>query len=256
MVTRIFRAIDHRQFPVAWRIRTRAARRCVFAAAATAVLALSGSVYAAEPPSLRAQIEALAAQHGVRLIGRDRIEQSPARPAPAQPGPALRRLLSDYNFAIIRDANGKIETVTVSGRKRPAPDMSRRVAVKTERRGASHYLNAVIVGRRPVRVSVQFLIDTGASMVVLPVSMAKTLGYRDSDLVEVVLQTANGEARGWSGVLKTVEVGRAIAHDVAVAFVEDERLGRNRLLGMSFLGRFVVTIDDAASVMSLGESSR
>lgn len=208
----------------------------------------------AEASNLRTQIEALAAGNGVRLLGAQRIEQSAARKIDGGLGQSLRHLLADYNFAIVKDQNGAIRTISVSGRKRPAPDTTIRISVRTTRRGANHYLDAVIMGRRPVRTRVQFLIDTGASMVVLPISMAETLGYGDDDLTEIILQTANGEVSGWTGTLRSVEVGRAVARDIAVAFVDDERLGRNRLLGMSFLGRFVVTIDDAANMMSLVQS--
>ncbi len=210
-----------------------------------------GLALGAEASNLRTQIEALAAGNGIRLLGAQRIEQSAPRKIEGGLIQSLRILLAGYNFAIVRDENGAISTVSISGRKRPAPDRTMRIAVKTTRRGASHYLDAVIVGRRPVRTRVQLLIDTGASMVVLPVSMAKSLGFRDDDLLEIVLQTANGEVTGLKGTLRSIEVGRAVAYDIAVAFIDDRSLGRNKLLGMSFLSRFVVTIDNAANMLTL-----
>ncbi len=234
------------------------ALRTVFVAVIGLALAgsplLPGPARGAEPAAasnLRTQIEALAASNGIRLLGALRIEQSAARKTSGGLGQSLRDLLTDYNFAMVKDRDGAIRTISVSGRKRPAPDTTIRISIKTTRRGANHYLDAVIMGRRPVRTHVQFLIDTGASMVVLPISMARTLGYDDDDLTKITLQTANGEVLGRTATLRSVEVGRAVARNIAVAFVDDERLGRNRLLGMSFLSRFVVTIDDAANVMSL-----
>lgn len=215
---------------------------------------LAGGAEPIEASNLRTQIKALADSNGVRLFGAERIEQSAAGKIEGGLGQSLRELLADYNFAIVRDQSGAIRSISVSGRKRPAPDTTIRISVKTTRRGGNHYLDAVIMGRRPVRTHVQFLVDTGASMVVLPISMAKTLGFSDDDLTETIMQTANGEVMGQTGTLRSVEVGRAVARDISVAFVDDERLGSNRLLGMSFLGRFVVIIDDAGNVMSLIQS--
>ena len=42
-----------------------------------------------------------------------------------------------------------------------------------------------------------------------------------------------------------------IVHDVAVAFVVNPRLPETRLLGMSFLGRFRVTLDEADDLLIL-----
>ena len=47
--------------------------------------------------------------------------------------------------------------------------------------------------------------------------------------------------RGW---LQAIKVGRPTEDRVAVAFIEDDKLGSHALLGMSFLNRFRLTIDD------------
>ena len=60
-------------------------------------------------------------------------------------------------------------------------------------------------------------------------------------------QTANGRVRAKTGTLHSVAVGNATARDVTVTFLEDKRLNGSRLLGMSFLQRFRMTIDDANS---------
>lgn len=201
--------------------------------------------------NLRAQIEALAAVHGFRLEGARRIEQAPPVRVTGSLDERIMDLLTDHDFAIVRDGNGIITKVLVSGIKNPPPDPAIRVSVKTVRRGTGHYLDAVIMGRRPVRLKVSLLVDTGASMIVLPSSMMDDLGYTDSDLTDAVLQTANGEIPGRTGLLRHVEVGRAVSRDVAVAFVDDERLGDKMILGMSFLSRYVIIINDAANVLSL-----
>ena len=53
------------------------------------------------------------------------------------------------------------------------------------------------------------------------------------------------------GIVERVRGSNAEAVSVAVSFLRDERLGGKRLLGMSFLSRFLVVIDDAAGVVRL-----
>jgi aspartyl protease family protein len=53
------------------------------------------------------------------------------------------------------------------------------------------------------------------------------------------------------GRLRSVQVGNARAEDVRVAFMQNRRLGDVLLLGMSFLERFRLTLDDARDEMIL-----
>ena len=89
------------------------------------------------------------------------------------------------------------------------------------------------------------MVDTGASTVVLPKSMIGQLGFAVDELRDGWTQTANGRVRVKTGTLRSVAVGSAMAQDVTVTFLEDKRLNGARLLGMSFLQRFRMTIDDA-----------
>jgi clan AA aspartic protease (TIGR02281 family) len=81
--------------------------------------------------------------------------------------------------------------------------------------------------------------------------MIPALGYVEAELGEVTMQTANGLVKGRMAVLERVAVGRSVADDVAAAFVEDGALAGNMLLGMSFLGRFRMTIDKARNSITL-----
>ncbi len=82
-----------------------------------------------------------------------------------------------------------------------------------------------------------FMVDTGASQIVLRESEAVRLGYHPPEREYVVkIHTANGEGRAAAVELDTVQVGDIIVHDVPALVVPDEALTVN-LLGMSFLSR-------------------
>lgn len=206
---------------------------------------------AAADSNLRGQVQALSAEHGFKLFGAGRIEQSPAGPMRDSLAETLRALLADYNFVIIGDGAGGVRSLRVSGPKGPPPELSRKVAVNTVRRGSNHYLEARIKGIGGSALTMSMMLDTGASTVVLPASLMPKLGFGEADVREVTLQTANGETEGWTGVLKSVEIGNAFERNVAVAFIDDEKLGHKKLLGMSYLSRYVITIDDLANTVSL-----
>jgi Predicted aspartyl protease len=53
------------------------------------------------------------------------------------------------------------------------------------------------------------------------------------------------------GKLKSVTIGKAHVDDVAVSFIDNDQLRSSGLLGMSFLGRFQVTFDDADNRITL-----
>jgi aspartyl protease family protein len=88
------------------------------------------------------------------------------------------------------------------------------------------------------------VLDTGATTVVLPLSMVERLGFESGDLTDGWSQTAAGRIRVKLGWLQAIKVGRIAEDRVAVAFIEDDQLGNQTLLGMSFLDRFRLTIDD------------
>ena len=85
----------------------------------------------------------------------------------------------------------------------------------------------------------------------LPNSLIEPLGFERQGLVEQEVQTANGTVPALRGLLTMVDVGGAVVNDVAVMFLPDEHLGDQKLLGMSFLERFRLTIDDAKNEVVL-----
>jgi len=89
-----------------------------------------------------------------------------------------------------------------------------------------------IDGRR-----LDFLIDTGASVIALTAEDAASLGLHPGDSeYRVMLKTANGVVRAAPTTLGMVEIGGIIVRDVVAVVMPDGALSEN-LLGMSFLTR-------------------
>ena len=84
--------------------------------------------------------------------------------------------------------------------------------------------------------AVQFMVDTGASDVMLRPTDAKRLGFDLKTLrYDKVYNTANGSVRGASVRLRQIALGPIVLNDVP-ASVNGAAMGRS-LLGMSFLSR-------------------
>jgi aspartyl protease family protein len=97
-------------------------------------------------------------------------------------------------------------------------------------------------GHYPVEVRIEgrridFIVDTGASLVILRESDAARVGIRPvrSDYTATV-STANGNIKAARATLDRVEVGGITVENVQALVLPDEALWKN-LLGMSFLSR-------------------
>jgi aspartyl protease family protein len=84
-------------------------------------------------------------------------------------------------------------------------------------------------------VPVKFLVDTGATMVVLTLKDAAAAGISGSDLVfSMRTSTANGVARAAPVRLRELRIDQLMVRDVAAAVVQNLNIS---LLGQSFLTR-------------------
>jgi aspartyl protease family protein len=108
---------------------------------------------------------------------------------------------------------------------------SRSVAVP--RSGRGHFeVDGRVNGRR-----LDFVVDTGASLIALTARDAARLGIHPSQNAFVAeVKTANGSVRGAPVQLDAVQVGNLELHDVAALVLPDQALSDN-LLGLSFLSR-------------------
>jgi aspartyl protease family protein len=108
---------------------------------------------------------------------------------------------------------------------------ARSVVVPRDARG--HFqVDARVDGR-----ILNFMVDTGASVIALTASDAGRLGIHPSPSEFVAeVRTANGTVRAAPTRLDAVEVGDLVVRDVAALVLPDEALSDN-LLGLSFLSR-------------------
>jgi aspartyl protease family protein len=114
----------------------------------------------------------------------------------------------------------------------PAAPVSRGNEVRVQARQDGHfYVRAQVNGQ-----SVLFLIDTGATDIMLTRETAERVGISPETLrYDRIAMTANGTARVAGARIGTLEVGNIGMHDVPVS-VSEGGLDTN-LLGMRFLNR-------------------
>jgi aspartyl protease family protein len=214
------------------------------------VLGLCALAGPAHAESLRAQIESLARQNHIVVEGLDQLANEPAKPVAGDLAQQIKSLLSDYNFMSVGQGS-KIERINITSLKQYSPRPKASGAVKTQRLGSHHQVQAALSGPNNMEISVALLVDTGATTLVLPSSMIASLGFNQAALQSGTSQTAGGSIPVQIGVLKSVKVGDVTAENVPVSFVHDQRLGGARLLGMSFLNRFRFSLDDDSNELLL-----
>jgi aspartyl protease family protein len=99
-----------------------------------------------------------------------------------------------------------------------------------QRNRQGHYLVNGEINGRPV----EFLLDTGATTVAVPATLASRLGLKRGATVR--MQTANGEVTGWLTRLDTVTIGPIRLENVRASIGPGLQDGQI-LLGMSALKR-------------------
>jgi aspartyl protease family protein len=112
-----------------------------------------------------------------------------------------------------------------------AASNSRSVVVARDPRGQFE-VDARVNGRH-----VDFMIDTGASVIALTARDAARLGiHPPPSAFTAEVRTANGKVRAAPTMLDAVEVGDVVVRDVDALVLPDAALSDN-LLGLSFLSR-------------------
>lgn len=108
------------------------------------------------------------------------------------------------------------------------------VEVTLERNRQGHYLANGRINGQPVT----FLLDTGATFVAVPASLAERLQLPRGR--PMMVNTANGLTESWSTRIDTLQLGDIRLHDVSAGVVPGI-LGEDVLLGMSALKQLEFT---------------
>ena len=120
--------------------------------------------------------------------------------------------------------------------------------IPVERAGTGMIVPVRINGR----VVAPFMVDTGASYVLIPKAVAEEAGIEvGSDARTMQFTTANGVVEQAIITLDSVELLSAQASDVPASISPSMEIG---LLGLSFLNRFTYQVDAAAGVLTLVEN--
>jgi aspartyl protease family protein len=128
-------------------------------------------------------------------------------------------------------ANTATVTTPAQADTRSTVEAGHRVTIAQSSNG--HFQTEVAIdGRR-----IDFMVDTGASMIVLRERDAATLGIFPVPAdYTALISTANGNVKAARVSLKRVDVGNVTVRDVSALVLPDQALSQN-LLGMSFLSR-------------------
>lgn len=117
--------------------------------------------------------------------------------------------------------------------------------VEVPRSADGHYYLTLTIDGQPI----EFMVDTGASNVVLTQKDARSLGIDPANLVYMgEASTANGIVRTARIKLTNVDLG-AIHDDVLPAYVNDGEMDGS-LLGMDYLGRFHIEISGNSMILT------
>lgn len=229
-------------------------------------LALEDEGEASPAPSLSEQLMELAEQRGFEVSGLQILNLATPEEVEGDLFQQVSMMLSEYNHVIVKSAGDGISRVIIVSKKTPAPDVQAApapaedgdehnagdpVVVNTQRRGNLHLVEASLLGSSGKELKMQLVIDTGATHLVLPHSKGGDLGLQIDDLQEREVRTAKGSVNARVGRVPEIKLGGEVVKDVEVAFIQDELLGENQLLGMNVLGRFRITLDDDNNTLTL-----
>ena len=149
-------------------------------------------------------------------------------------------LISATSEQAVLEVDGKRQTLSMGQHFETASETDSRgsVTLPADSRG-QFYADGLVNGTH-----IRFMVDTGATTVLIPASEATRLGvdYRKGTPGRV--QTANGSALAYRVLLDSVKVGNITAYNVEAVVAQAQGLDV-ALLGMSFLNRTEMRRDGA-----------
>ncbi len=202
-----------------------------------------------DPDDLYKQIQSLQSLMAIKITGLEKIQNDEKIFARGSLEEQLEQLLASYNHIVSRNGKGQIEHIVIVNKKQKTDVES--IILPTTLQGNHFMVSVAISGLGGNWQTLDMIIDTGADLVVLPESMIPKLGLANSAFTHHKMQTANGTTDAKIGLLQELRVAGETVENVEVAFIADQLLGKNSLLGMSFLGRYQINIDDKSQMITL-----
>jgi len=105
------------------------------------------------------------------------------------------------------------------------------------------------------RVTTRMLIDTGASAVIIPASLAGALDIQGEGR-PVTLRTVQGRTTGRRIRLESLSIGDALVDDVTAVVLDQDDEESVGLLGRSFLSQFHFSFDFERNILELAPRTR
>lgn len=154
------------------------------------------------------------------------------------------KLLSTTSDSATFLIDGKRQTLSI-GQYYAGSSSSGRTSTTLTANANGHYTTQGFVNGG----SLSFMVDTGATLIVLSAAEARRLGIDYKKGQVGVANTANGQVPFYQVVLNTVKVGDIELNNVQAAVQESGMTG-TALLGMSFLSRTEIARDGANMVLT------
>ena len=97
----------------------------------------------------------------------------------------------------------------------------------------------------------EFMIDTGATNVVISPNVAKILGISTDNAREIMMQTGNGQIKGYSVTLDNIDIKGLSANAIEAIISGGGGSDESGVLGLSFLDNFETTINRRKGKLTL-----
>jgi aspartyl protease family protein len=160
-------------------------------------------------------------------------------------------LVSTAGDSATFDVDGKRRSLRMGEAYRAAPSAGSGDTVILSPDSQGHYQTVGAINGR----SVQFLVDTGASIIWFSADLATRLGVSWQKGETFTVQTAGGPKQAWRVLLPSVRVGGITLENVEAAVGEGAGVGDTVLLGQTFLSRLSMMRDGNRLILSRKEGA-
>ena len=213
------------------------------------MLLIAVATKAEEGKGLLEQLQSLQSEHKIVISGLEKIGDAAKIDTSGALEQQVDQLFAGYNHIVTRSPKGKIQRVVIISKiQKTSP---RRLILPVSQKNGHYTVEVMATGDGNSWQTLDMIIDTGADLVVLPVSLIEPLGLANAQFKHTRMQTANGVAEARIVKLKELKIAGETLENVETAFIADRLLGGNNLLGMSALSQFQVNIDDNAHSVTL-----